>query len=357
MIAGIDAYTRPQDEYSAVTSRLTIAAMKRRALEPVWRLAAFAVLAALILIPARPLLAQFSGFHLSFATQQLTGPYGDSEVHVGDTLEFQASVLNLDAFLDSITLSKVSLVIHHGRGDVTLPNLAANGVTAPSFGDVAGVSTSFVVEPEDGDNLTIQSEIEWTDNWDGALPGIRQTYSAFYGFSVRVMKPAVQVFQQSHVAPAYPLIAFGGFVTNTGNAPLYDVVVVSDNGTPEDATDDSTTVVGVLSPNKSAPYSGAYRARGSSTDNTVTVRGTDALGLTVTHSNTRNISVALKIVRSGPQAVKVSWPNWAEGYRLESNTGLGQSWTLVGRTPTPGEGEFSLTLTASTNQFYRLRGP
>ena len=67
--------------------------------------------------------------------------------------------------------------------------------------------------------------------------------------------------------------------------------------------------------------------------------------------------MALRIARSGTDAVRIIWPYWAEGYRVESSNGVGQNWTAVTEAPTPGEGEVSVTFAISTNQFYRLVGP
>ncbi len=91
--------------------------------------------------------------------------------------------------------------------------------------------------------------------------------------------PAVMVTKQCTDAAAFGMpILFDGTVTNTGNVALLGVIVVDDNGTPGDLSDDVTFSLGDLAPGASANYSGSYNpgVAGSST-NTVVASGSDAV--------------------------------------------------------------------------------
>lgn len=73
-------------------------------------------------------------------------------------------------------------------------------------------------------------------------------------------------------------VSFFGTVTNTGNVALNDVIVVDDNGTPADSSDD----VQVLGPitlyiGESANYSGSFGASGGSSTDIASVSAVDAL--------------------------------------------------------------------------------
>jgi len=301
--------------------------------------------------------AQFSGFHLSFATANLLGPDGESIGHVGDSLDFQATVYNFDEFFDTIGLQSVLLVIQHGNGLVTTTNLVTDEILAPFFGAYAEATCRIWIQPEDGDSLGIDTMIVWVDHWDGGQRGLAWPSSAAYSFSVPIVRPGMDVVQQTHTAPVYPFMACDGYVTNTGNALLTNIVVTTDNGTPEDPTDDGSIAVGSLEPSGSMAFHGNYVATGSATTNTVSVFANDRFGRRVTCQLARTISVALNIVRSTPGSIKLTWPNWAEGYRLESRGDLNSEWNPVNRVPTLGEGDVSVTLPVSTNQFYRLARP
>lgn len=73
-------------------------------------------------------------------------------------------------------------------------------------------------------------------------------------------------------------VSFFGTVTNTGNVALTDVIVIDDNGTPGDTSDD----VQVLGPmtlliGESANYSGSFGASGASSTDIASVSANDAL--------------------------------------------------------------------------------
>lgn len=72
--------------------------------------------------------------------------------------------------------------------------------------------------------------------------------------------------------------SFSGTVTNTGFAPLYDVTVVDDAGTPDDPVDDQTIPLGTLEPQASTTYSGSFESTQNPPTNTVRVTAATAPG-------------------------------------------------------------------------------
>jgi hypothetical protein len=91
--------------------------------------------------------------------------------------------------------------------------------------------------------------------------------------------PAIDVTKQCTDAAAFgQAILFDGTVTNSGNVTLLDVIVVDDNGTPADPSDDVTFNLGDLAPGASANYNGSYTPplAGLST-NTVVASASDAV--------------------------------------------------------------------------------
>lgn len=288
------------------------------------------------------------------AAYSFTGPNGDFRAHVGDAVTFQGQVVNEQGSWDALTVNSVLLVVHRGTGDVHFPNLAGSGVLAFP-GEFAYFSTNVTVQEDDGDVLSMNCDLQWTHNsiLAGGLPF---PGAAYYADAVDILKPGVEISHQSRISPTFPSIAFDGMVTNTGNTVLHNLDLVSDSGTPQDPADDVTIRLPPLNPKSAQRFSGTYIASGFSALHRMTVRGTDDLGLTVTQSSTRAIPVALSIVRSGAAAIQISWPDWAEGFRLESCGAVGETWKAFNAHPVFGNGKFSVTLPMTTNQLYRLMG-
>ena len=65
--------------------------------------------------------------------------------------------------------------------------------------------------------------------------------------------------------------SFSGTVTNTGLAPLHDVTVVDDAGTPGNPADDQTISLGTIGPQGTATYSGTFQSTQNPPTNSVTV--------------------------------------------------------------------------------------
>jgi hypothetical protein len=75
-------------------------------------------------------------------------------------------------------------------------------------------------------------------------------------------------------------------VTNTGFAPLNDVTVVDDAGTPDNPTDDQTISLGTLGPQASTTYSGSFESTQNPPTNRVTVTAATTPGGAATVSDT-----------------------------------------------------------------------
>ena len=138
------------------TNQLT--SMKRTATNRTGALALFAALAAMALLP-RTTQGQS---HDTLSYVSLSGPNGDSTLpraHVGDTVNVHVFVWNWDTYWDSIAINSVSLVIHHGSGNVIVPNLTPDPVLVPLFRTFADITTNFIVAPDDGDVLLVDFEV------------------------------------------------------------------------------------------------------------------------------------------------------------------------------------------------------
>ncbi|WP_339458265.1 DUF7507 domain-containing protein [Pseudomonas sp. EA_105y_Pfl2_R69] len=93
------------------------------------------------------------------------------------------------------------------------------------------------------------------------------------------VSPDLLVTKQCTDAPAFgQAILFDGSVTNNGNVALLGVIIVDDNATPADPSDDVTFNIGDLAPGASANYNGSYSpALAGTYTNTVVASATDAV--------------------------------------------------------------------------------
>jgi hypothetical protein len=80
--------------------------------------------------------------------------------------------------------------------------------------------------------------------------------------------------------------SFSGTVTNTGFAPLHDVTVVDDAGTPDNPADDQTIPLGTLGPQATVNYSGTFESTQNPPTNSVTVTAATTQGGPATVSDT-----------------------------------------------------------------------
>src|SRR5438874_9874754 len=72
-------------------------------------------------------------FHGASIQKNPVGPDGTARAHVGDTITATVTIMNLDEFLDTVTITNIVDVVHHASGDVTSANLLAMPVTLDSL--------------------------------------------------------------------------------------------------------------------------------------------------------------------------------------------------------------------------------
>jgi len=85
-----------------------------------------------------------------------------SRARVGDSVEVQVRIQNVvDPLSPPRIVNSVSLLIHHGSGDVVMTNLLSGPVQLSVWGDPwFVVSTNFIVQPGDPDILMIDFTVE-----------------------------------------------------------------------------------------------------------------------------------------------------------------------------------------------------
>jgi hypothetical protein len=218
------------------------------------------------------------------------GPDGTQRAHVGDTITSVIRFQNTDDFNDSLFLTNLVNVVQHNNGSVTTPNLLSAPVLLSNFGEFVRATNTFNVLPGDGPDLSSQGEFGARHNADG-LGTTHLTYDFAFSSaaSIRVFVPAVRVTQTCGVVCAQnlPSLSYSGAVSNAGqfSTTLTNVIVMSDNGTPANTNDDTVFVIGTLTNGQTATYSNVLALPSQTITNTVRVRGTDELGLTVWNTN------------------------------------------------------------------------
>lgn len=103
-----------------------------------------------------------------------TGPNGDAvrpNARPGETITVQVRVASYLEFGDTISVSDLSLIIHHRNGDVRVPNLVSEPVYLFHLGDSAEFSASFSAHCDEPEVLSISYTVQGMIHWGGPITG------------------------------------------------------------------------------------------------------------------------------------------------------------------------------------------
>lgn len=132
-------------------------------------------------------------FPMALTGAWLTGPRGNAEIQsafVGERVNLHIGIWNLSAYGDSVTVTEVSLIIHHGSGDVVISNMLTSPALLEHWGTRAMFSTNFFAQADDPDNLEVEYSVTGYYNFDD--PGFFGSSSAFttrFGCQIQIVKP------------------------------------------------------------------------------------------------------------------------------------------------------------------------
>jgi len=260
--------------------------------------------------------AQAQLFHGAAIFKTPVGPDGSSRAHVGDTITATLTVVNLDDFLDTSTITNLLDVVHHASGDVTSTNLLASPVTLDSYLaggiDTIELTHRYVVLPGD-ENLPESllfddAEAGGLDNHDGlGGTGMRQAFFVSFPGQIFVLRPGLKVSQTClGVSGEAGLVSFTGSISNSGNTVLTGVVV-------SNLVDGAfvyvlgPTNLGTNEIDRVITFTGSYRLINPchSSPNTLFAWGADELGLEVMDSATVTCPVAGTLAITCPSNVTV----------------------------------------------------
>jgi len=238
-------------------------------------------------------------FHGASIQKNPAGPSGLPKAHVGENITAAIRVRNVDDFNDSLTITSIVDIVHHGTGDTRSANLLLAPVNLPSFGNSVTVTNVYPVVPGDPDILTDDAEAGGIDNHDGdGGSQLKQDFFVSFPGQIRVVKPCVRVQKScANGIGENGQIVWVGTVANCGNSTLTNVVV-------------SNLVYGVLSRvfgpatltnGQSASFTNSYPGDCTPTTDTLFAYGTDELNLTVSHSATATCS---NIITTGISVTK-----------------------------------------------------
>lgn len=143
---------------------------------------------------------------------------------VGDTVNVQIQVVNLDQFNDTLIINSIVDTVNHQAGPVSSPNLLPAPVTLLPLQSTT-VSYTYTVAPGDellpGKTLTDTVTVNITDQRNNS-GGIPQTFNQQGASQIQIIAPAIQVTKQCALTgtPDNPIITVNATLTNTGDTDL-----------------------------------------------------------------------------------------------------------------------------------------
>jgi len=129
-----------------------------------------------------------------------------------------------------------------------------------------------------------------------------------------------------------PGLKYSGMISNAGqfSTTLTNVLLILDNGTPANTNDDAVFFVGTLTNGQTATYSNFIALPSHTTTNTVVVRGTDELGLTVWDTNQCVIPLGTPVPIDPPQITRPGYLRlqWSSvpgtSYQIQAKDDVGE---------------------------------
>jgi uncharacterized repeat protein (TIGR01451 family) len=233
------------------------------------------------------------------------GNFNNPRAHIGDTINIVITAANSDTCGDSLSITSIVAVVRHqgGASPSSSGNLLGAPATLPNLGDSVTVNHTDVVQSGDQPVLIVATDIRGIDQ--GTTLPVTATCEA----PIAILVPCIEVTKRCLDASAPgQLINFDGTVTNCGNTTLNNVTVVDDHA-------GTVLTLASLAAGASATYSGSYIPTTCPSTNTVRAEGTDALGLTVSDTDSATCSI---MVRPNIQISKVCVFNSATG-RIDFN--------------------------------------
>ncbi len=227
--------------------------------------------------------------------------------------------MNLDDFIDTLTLSNIFDVVHHASGDVTSSNMLPALLTLDAIGNPFGtngfsveVVHTYPVLPGDENlldgALLDDARTAGKDNHDGINgTGLSQAFLLTFPGQIRVINPCLSVTKTClNGVGAAGTVSFSGSISNCGNTVLTNVIVSNFVNNAFVYVLGPITL-GVNGAERLVTFTGNYTPNDpchAATD-TLVAWGTDELGLTITNSASATCPIRQTLAITCPSNITV----------------------------------------------------
>jgi len=182
---------------------------------------------------AAPVMAQV--VHGISIVKGVEGPSGTDVAHVGETATATIIVTNADTAGHAIRIDSIVNVVHHTSGDVSSGELLVAPVTLPALGNSVTVTHSYTVKSDDVSPLVDTASTAGVDL--GTMLAVTGTTQA----PLFIIRPAISivktvdcnedgVYLDEDTGYVANTASWKIVVTNTGDSPVYDIMVSDTNG-------------------------------------------------------------------------------------------------------------------------------